>query len=163
MMWQPPSLFTSQNVSVDSRITHYIVSITSEDTANISIVETPEISLRLDLDNESCRFSFQVAAVNPAGIGEHSHPQIINCEFAFVTYYWVHLKLFTVSCKSFIIVYTMVYDSAVILWLPTYEESLLIITMSIVTCMHAPQVHGPHNAAAKHISIQKRYLTEPSP
>ena len=36
MMWQPPTLFTPQNVSVDSRITH-VISIISEDTMIISI------------------------------------------------------------------------------------------------------------------------------
>ena len=68
MMRQPPTLFTPQNVSVDSRITHYVVSIISEDTTIISI-ETPETSFSLELDNVSCKFSFHVTAVNPAGIG----------------------------------------------------------------------------------------------
>ena len=78
-MWQPSTLFTPQNVSVDSRITHYVVSIISEDTMIISI-ETPEISFSPEMDNVSCRFSFQVAAVNPAGEGEHSQLKIIDCE-----------------------------------------------------------------------------------
>ena len=85
MTWQPPTLFTPQNVSVDFRITHYVVSI-SEDTMIISI-ETPETSFSPELDNISCRFSFHVAAVNPAGIREHSLPQNVDREFPlFVTY-----------------------------------------------------------------------------
>ena len=81
-MWQPPTLFISQNVSVDSRITHYVISIISEDTKIISI-ETPETSFSPELDNVSCSFSFQVAAVNPAGEGERNQLQIIDCESVF--------------------------------------------------------------------------------
>ena len=84
-MWQPPTLFTPQNVSVDSRITHYVVFIISEDTTIISI-DTPETSFSPELDNASCRFSFQVAAVNPAGEGECSQLQIVNCESIFMTF-----------------------------------------------------------------------------
>ena len=84
-MWQPPTLFTPQNVSVDSRITHYVVSIISENTMIISI-EAPETSFSPELDNVSCKFSFQVAAVNPAGIGEHSHLQNVECESIFMTF-----------------------------------------------------------------------------
>ena len=82
IMWQPPTLFTPQNVSVDSRIIHYVVSIISE---NIMIL-TPETSFSPELDNASCRFSFQVAAVNPAGEGEHSQLKIIDCESTIVTF-----------------------------------------------------------------------------
>ena len=82
MMWQPPTLFTPQNVSVDSRITHYVVSIISENT----MIITPEASFSPELDNTSCRFSFEVAAVNPAGDGEHSQLQIIDCKPTIVTF-----------------------------------------------------------------------------
>ena len=85
MTWQPPTLFTPQNVSVDSRITHYVVSIISEDTTIISI-ETPETSFSPELDNVPCKFSFQVAAVNSAGIGEHNHPQNVDCECLSLSY-----------------------------------------------------------------------------
>ena len=85
IMWQPPTLFTPQNVSVDSRITHYVISIISEVTMIISI-ETLETSFSPELDNVSCRFSFQVAAVNPAGIGEYSYPQNVDCESIFMTF-----------------------------------------------------------------------------
>ena len=85
MTWQPPTLFAPQNVSVDSRITHYVVFIISEDAMIISI-ETPEPSFSPELDNASCRFSFQVAAVNPAGEGEHSQLQIIDCKSTIVTF-----------------------------------------------------------------------------
>ena len=80
--WQPPTLFTPHNVSVDSRII-------SEDTTIISI-ETPETSFSSDheLDNEFCKFSFHVAAVNPAGEGQCSQllNQIIDCKSIFVTF-----------------------------------------------------------------------------
>ena len=86
MMWQPPTLFTSQNVGVDSRITHYVVSIISEDTMIVNTSETLETSFSPELDNVPCSFSFHVAAVNPAGIGEHSHPQYVDCESTIMTF-----------------------------------------------------------------------------
>ena len=36
-------------------------------------------------NNVPCGFSFQVAAVNPAGEGERSQPQIIDCEFTYLS------------------------------------------------------------------------------
>ena len=84
-MWRPPSLlldeFGFQNVSIDSKITHYIVFMITEDSVVAN--STSEIlSFSIKLDNISCRLSFQVAAVNPAGVGEPSPLQIINCKFA---------------------------------------------------------------------------------
>ena len=76
-MWKPPNLFGSQNVSIDSRITHYIVSIFSEDSMTTSNISGTSVST--DISN-TCYPSFQVVAVNPAGTGEPSPLQGVDCE-----------------------------------------------------------------------------------
>ena len=85
IMWKPPTLFNdefhSPNVIIDSRITHYVLSITAEDLTIVYYTLETYFSIELQLNNIPCSLSFQVAAVNPAGIGEHSPPQNIDCEF----------------------------------------------------------------------------------
>ena len=49
-------------------------------------IETPETSFSPELDNVSCRFSFEIAVVNPAGEGEHSQLKIIDCESTIMTF-----------------------------------------------------------------------------
>ena len=84
--WEPPTLVSdepgSQNVSVDSRITHFIIYITNESTA--TVYNTSGTFFAIRTDEISCSFWFQVAAVNSAGMGEYSPPQIatFNCELA---------------------------------------------------------------------------------
>ncbi len=84
ILWEPPTLVSdepgSQNVSVDSRITHFIIGITNESTT--TVYNASEMSFTIETDEISCNFWFQVAAVNPAGVGEHSPPQTFDCEFA---------------------------------------------------------------------------------
>ena len=81
--WEPPTLVTdepgSQNVSVDFRITHYIIYISNEST--IAVYNASGMSFAIGTDEISCSFWFQVAAINPAGVGERSPPQIFDCEF----------------------------------------------------------------------------------
>ena len=93
IIWEPPNLFSQskddlgfQNVSIDSRITHYIISITTEDSMINYTTSQTSATVNIELDNTSIpcsRFSFQVAAVNQAGIGEHSPLQIVDREFAY--------------------------------------------------------------------------------
>ena len=103
IFWDPPTLFSdepgSQNVSIDSRITHFILYIiTNESTTDYNASWT---NFTIEIYKIPCSFWFQVAAVNPAGVGECSPPQnsSLDCEFAnniilyimilinFVTYY----------------------------------------------------------------------------
>ena len=85
IIWEPPNLVFSQdepgsqNVSIDSRITNYIISITAEES--MINYTTSQTSVNIELDNTGipCRFSFQVAAVNQAGMGEFSPPESVDC------------------------------------------------------------------------------------
>ena len=81
--WVPPTLVSdepgSQNVSVDSRITHFLIYIiTNESTAVYNVSGTSFVFENGIL----CSFWIQVAAVNPAGMGERSSPLAFDCEFA---------------------------------------------------------------------------------
>ena len=92
ILWEPPTLFSdefeSQNVSInnylkrDARIIHYIIYITTEES---TIVHNASGTYFIfENDNIPCSLSFQVAAVNPAGVGERSPLQnlTVDCEFA---------------------------------------------------------------------------------
>ena len=90
ILWESPTLFSdefdTQNVSInlkrDARITHYIIYITIEES---TVVYTASGTYFIfENDNIPCSLSFQVAAVNPAGVGEHSPLQnlTVDCEFA---------------------------------------------------------------------------------
>ena len=82
IMWEPLILLNNElnlQISVDHRITHYIIYITMEE----SVVASYNISgtfFTIEHDNVSCSLSFQVAAVNSAGMGEFSPPQDVDCE-----------------------------------------------------------------------------------
>ena len=84
ILWEPPTLVSdvlgSQNVSIDSRITHFIIYITINEST--TVYNASGTSLDLENGTLSCSLSFQVAAVNPAGVGEFSPLQIIDSEFA---------------------------------------------------------------------------------
>ena len=84
--WEPPTLASDelgfQNVSVDSRITHFIIYITNESTTTVTVYNASGTSFAIGTDEISCSFWFQVAAVNPAGVGERSSPQMFDGEFA---------------------------------------------------------------------------------
>ena len=85
IVWEPPTLFSdklaigSQNVSIDSRITHFIIYITVNEST--TVYNASGTSFDFENDNSSCSLSFQVAAVNPAGVGELSPLQTIDSEF----------------------------------------------------------------------------------
>ena len=82
--WEPPTLvsdeFDSQNVSIDSRITHFIIYITVNEST--TVYNASGTSFDFENDNLSCSLSFQVAAENPAGVGERSPLHTIHCELS---------------------------------------------------------------------------------
>jgi hypothetical protein len=86
--WEPPTLVSdepgSQNVSVDCMITHFNIYITTEESTIVQVYNASGTSFAIGIDKIPCSFWFQVAAVNPAGVGERSPPQSItfDCEFA---------------------------------------------------------------------------------
>ena len=87
IFWEPPTLVSdklgSQNVSVDSRITHFTIYITTEESTIIQVYNASGTSFGIGIDKIPCSFWFQVAAVNPAGVGEHSPPQIVTFDSEF--------------------------------------------------------------------------------
>ena len=84
IFWEPPKLVSdtlgSQNVRIDSRITHFLIYITNGSTT--TVYNALGTSFTIETDEISCGFWFQVAAVNPARVGERSPPQTFDCEFA---------------------------------------------------------------------------------
>jgi hypothetical protein len=96
IFWEPPTLVSdepgSQNVSVDSRITHYnIIYITTEESTTVEVYNALGTSFTIGFDKIPCSFWFQVAAVNPAGVGEYSPPQNLtfDCELHHNNYYGI--------------------------------------------------------------------------
>ena len=97
ILWEPPTLdldeLDSQNISIrrDARIIHYTIYITTEESTILQVHNASVTSFAIGIDKIPCSFWFQVAAVNPAGVGEHSSPQNLtfDCEFEniFVHYY----------------------------------------------------------------------------
>ena len=86
IFWEPPTLVSdergSQNVRIDSKITHFEIYITTEESIIVQVYNASGTSFSFENGNISCSFWFQVAAVNPAGVGERSPPQNLNfdCE-----------------------------------------------------------------------------------
>ena len=84
--WEPPTLVSdelgSQNVNIDSRITNFMIYVTTKESTIVSNASGTFFDSANN--NISCSLSFQVAAVNPAGVGEHSPLQnlTVGCEFA---------------------------------------------------------------------------------
>ena len=81
IMWEPPTLLRSEfsHINVEPRIIQYVLIITTGET--VMVHNTSETSFNIELlDNSSCSLSFQVAAVNPAGMGEFSPPQDVDCK-----------------------------------------------------------------------------------
>ena len=80
--WEPPTLVSdelgSKNVNIDSRITHFMIYMTT--TESTIVYNASGTSFTIENDNIPCSLSFQVAAVNPAGTGERSPLQTVNCE-----------------------------------------------------------------------------------
>ncbi len=65
-------------------ITHYILYITTDESTTVYNVSESGTSFAIGIDKVPCSFWFQVAAVNPAGVGERSPTQniIFHREFA---------------------------------------------------------------------------------
>ena len=88
ILWEPPNLDSDvldlQNISIrrDARIIHYTIYITTEESTIVQVYNASGTSFSFENGNISCDFWFQVAAVNPAGVGERSPPQILSfdCE-----------------------------------------------------------------------------------
>ena len=97
IFWEPPTLVSdklgSLHVSIDSRITHFEIYIITEESTIVQVYNASGTSFSFENGNISCSFWFQVAAVNPAGVGEHSPPQNLDCEFAY-DYYMMTRKNF---------------------------------------------------------------------
>ena len=82
--WEPPTLdsdqLDSQNISSkrDARIIHYKIYITTEESTIVQVYNAS------GTDKIPCSFWFQVAVVNPAGVGERGPSQNLtfDCEFA---------------------------------------------------------------------------------
>ena len=87
ILWEPPTLDSDkldlQNISIkrDARIIRYAIHITTE---IVQVYNASGTSFAIGIDKIPCSFWFQVAAVNPAGVGERSPPQNLtfDCEFA---------------------------------------------------------------------------------
>ena len=90
ILWEPPTLdsyeLDSQNDSVkqNARIINYTVYIATEESTIIQVYNASGTSFAIGIDKIPCSFWFQVAAVNPAGVGERSPSQNLtfDCELA---------------------------------------------------------------------------------
>ena len=92
ILWEPPNLDSDeldlQNISIrrDARIIHYTIYIyfttITEESTIVQVYNASGISFAIEIDKIPCNFWFQVAAVNPAGVGESSPPQYLtfDCE-----------------------------------------------------------------------------------
>ena len=91
ILWKPPTLdpdeLDSQNnrltIRRDARIIYYTIYITTEELTIVQVYNASGTSFAIGIDKISCRFWFQVAAVNPAGVGERSPPQILTFDREF--------------------------------------------------------------------------------
>ena len=89
IFWEPPTLisdeFDLQNISIrrDARIIRYTIYISTEESTIVQVYNASGTSFAIGIDKIPCSFWFQVAAVNPAGVGERSPPQNLtfDCEF----------------------------------------------------------------------------------
>ena len=90
ILWESPSLdsdeLDSQNISIkrDARIISYTIYIITEGSTIVQVYNASGTSFVIGIDKIPCSFWYQVAAVNPAGVGERSPSQNLTfvCEFA---------------------------------------------------------------------------------
>jgi hypothetical protein len=93
ILWEPPTLDSDeldlQNASIkrDARIIRYTIYITTEESTIVQVYNASGTSFAIGIDKIPCSFWFQVAAVNPAGVGERSHPQNITADSEFAHTY----------------------------------------------------------------------------
>ena len=88
ILWEPPTLvfdqldFQNINIRRDARIISYTIYITNEGSTIVQVYNALGTSFAIGTDKILCSFWFQVAAVNPAGVGERSPPQNLtfDCE-----------------------------------------------------------------------------------
>ena len=91
ILWEPPSLDSDEldlhNISIkrDARIIYYTIYIITEDLGStiVQVYNASGTSFAIGIDKIPCSFWFQVAAVNPAGMGEHSLPQNLTFDSEF--------------------------------------------------------------------------------
>ena len=89
IFWEPPILDSDelnlQNISIrrDARIIQYTIYITTEESTIVQVYNASGTSFAIGIDKIPCSFWFQVAAVNPAGMGEHSTPQNLTFDREF--------------------------------------------------------------------------------
>ena len=89
ILWEPPTLDSNeldlQSVSItrDTRIVLYTVYITTEESTIVQVYNASGTSFTIGIDKIPCSFWFQVAAVNPAGVGERSPPQNLTFDSEF--------------------------------------------------------------------------------
>ena len=90
ILWEPPTLdsdeFDSQNyISIKryARINSYTIYITTEESTTVQVYNASGTSFAIGIDKIPCSFWFQVAAVNPAGVGERSPPQNLTFDREF--------------------------------------------------------------------------------
>ena len=87
ILWEPPTLDSDeldlQNINIrrDARIIHYTIYITTEESTIVQVYNASGTSFSFENESISCSFWFQVAAVNPAGVGERSPSQSFDREF----------------------------------------------------------------------------------
>ena len=89
IFWEPPTLVSdklgSQNVRIDSKITHFEIYITTGESTIEQVYNASGTSFSIGIDKIPCSFWFQVAAVNPAGVGKPSTPQIVTFDSEFAS------------------------------------------------------------------------------
>ena len=88
IFWEPPTLVSdkrgSQNVRIDSRITHFEIYFTTEESTIVQVYNASGTSFAIGIDKIPSSVWFQVAAVNPAGVGERSPPQNLVFDREFI-------------------------------------------------------------------------------
>jgi hypothetical protein len=91
ILWAPPTLDSDeldlQNASIkrDARIIRYTIYITTEESTIVQVYNASGTSFIIGIDKIPCSFWFQVAVVNPAGMGERSVLQNLNFDSEFAS------------------------------------------------------------------------------
>ena len=94
ILWKPPILDSDEldfSIRRDARIICYVIYITTEESTVAQVYNASGTSFAIGIDKIPCSFWFQVAAVNPAGVGERSPHQNLtfDSEFESVPHYTI--------------------------------------------------------------------------